>query len=116
MGKCESEQSHQIALTHIFHRMLSKLFCISSSSEFLKSLFFLCPWFGWSLELRRYGFSTVTIGYYINSITNKPVNEPVLALEDEDLSGEGHGEEVHDQYDDAGRHEVSKVGRLRVRC
>ena len=41
-----------------------------------------------------------------------PVNEPVLALEDEDLSGEGHGEEVHDQYDDAGRHEVSEVGGL----
>ena len=43
-----------------------------------------------------------------------PVNESVLALEDEDLCSEGHGEEVHDEDDDAGRHEVSEVGRLRV--
>ena len=43
-----------------------------------------------------------------------PVNESVLALEDEDLAGEGHGEEVHDEDEDAGRHEVGEVGRLRV--
>ena len=41
-----------------------------------------------------------------------PVNESVLALENEDLSGEGHRREVRDEYDDAGRHEVSEVGGL----
>ena len=43
-----------------------------------------------------------------------PVNEPVLALDDEDLPGEGHGQEVHDQDDDAGRHEVGEVRSLQV--
>ena len=51
----------------------------------------------------------------LHQLNHMPVNESVLALEDEDLCGEGHGEEVHDEDDDAGRHEVSEVGRLRVR-